>query len=171
MILSQKIKLESFCAFVHSRFVGIGEFKTESDTCIFEDKNEVSFLNEKGTPIIKYLATIGTLDSINKKISDSKSVLIANMYHDNYSKLLKLLEDKVKDGDEVIMSVIGIGLLTCYMEDEKQEKTLDINLQDLMDIYFYYESKSNKHLKIVREMMKISAYVVEKYFKETKKRK
>lgn len=171
MTLSQKIKLETFCAFVHSRFVGIGQFETKKDICIFKDKSQAYFLNEKGNPIIKYLATIGTLETINKKISDGKSVLIANMYHDNYSKLLKLLEDKVKDGDDVIMSVIGVGLLTCYMEDEKYKKTLDIDLQDLIDIYYFFESKSNKHLTMVREMMKISAYVVEKYFKETKIRK
>lgn len=171
MTLSQKIKLETFCAFIHSRFIGIGQFDNKTDVCIFENKKEVSFLNEKGNPIIKYLATIGTLETINKKISECQSSLIANMYHDNYSKLLKLLEDKVKDGDEVIMSVIGVGLLISYMEDEKYEKTIDIDLQDLIDIYTFFESKSNKHLKMVREMMKISAYVVEKYFKETKLRK
>lgn len=170
-MLSRKIKLESFCAFIHSRFVGIGQFDEETDIAIFKSSDEVSFLNEKGNPIIKYLATIGTLETINKKINNSNSALLSNMYHDNYSKLLKLLEDKVKDGDEVIMSVIGIGMLISYMENDKYEKTIDIDLQDLIDIYNFYESKSDNHLKMVREMMKISAYVVDNYWKEIKKQK
>ena len=53
-------------------------------------------------------------------------------------KIWEPYEDKVKDGDDVIMSVIGVGLLTSYMEDEKYEKTLDIDLQDLLDIYYFF---------------------------------
>lgn len=171
MKLSQKIKLESFCAFIHSRFIGIGQYDEKTDISILTNNNDLVFLNKKGNPIIEYLSTIGTLESINKKISNNKSALISNMYHDNYSKLLKLLEDKVKDGDEIIMSVVGTGMLICYMEDDKYEKNINIDLKELIDIYNFYESKSNEHLKMVREMMKISAYVVENYWKKTKKRK
>lgn len=168
MKLSDKIKFECFVAFIHSRFVGIGVFDEEQTESILDNDNDMSFLNEKGNPIIKYLAEIGTLEKINKKILDNKSALIANMYHNNYSKLLKLLENKVKDGDDVIMSVIGVGMLVAYMENGNYEKNIDIQMQDLIDIYNFYEQKSTKHLKMVRDMMKIAAYVVDNYWKETK---
>lgn len=160
MNLSKKIKQEVFFAFIHSRLVNIaGDENTDTPALTKESTNIVE---SYGKTIENYVSSVCTLADVNNKISSNGSYFIAKMYEDNYKKLLKLFDNKLTVGEEIIPSLIGVGMILSYMEFSKTNIDLDMN--KISNIFLEYESSipENKHLVI--KMMKASAYITETYW-------
>lgn len=161
MRLSEKIKFECFCAFIHSRLTSAGTYAEGSE--IFNEKDIVNKLDSIGSNVIKQIESISTIKLINHKIQNAQSGLIANMYHKNYSKLLDVMDKHIKKEDECIMPLIGIGMLMAYFENEKNENRIkNITLKELMELYNCFDKyMEQKELKI--KMMKTATQITEEY--------
>ena len=95
MILSLKIKEECLLGFIHSRITGLaGRVETGISIMSKENINKLSVFETE----LRSVLDKNTLENINKKI-ETAPIIIANMYHDNYTKLLDCLEKEVKEGD------------------------------------------------------------------------
>ncbi|RXJ86922.1 hypothetical protein [Arcobacter sp. CECT 8985] len=165
MKLSEKIKLECFCAFVHSRMIGLDIEKDDDvSTDIIKDKKIVEDLYKKKDQFVSELAKIATLQSINQKIENSRSGMIAKMYSSNYTKLLNLIEKNIAAGQEYIPAFLGGCMLVTYFENDKNEEKINIKLDDLILVINHFETKSEDNKKTVLNMMKAAHIITEKYW-------
>jgi len=165
MKLSERIKLECFCAFIHSRMIGLDiEENDNSGEVIIKDEQIQDELYEQKDHFVAALEKIATLETINRKISDTRSVTIANMYHKNYTTLLKLIEENVAAGQEYVPAFLGSCMLVSYFEKDKNEEKINIKLNDLILVITHFETKSDENKKTVLKMMKAAHEITEKYW-------
>src|SRR5574344_1322412 len=152
MILSLKIKEECLLGFIHSRITGLAG----------RVEGGVSILSK---------------DNINNKI-ETAPIIIANMYHNNYTKLLDCLEKEVKEGDSYIESLIGLGLLMCHLErDVRNEDRIGIKQSTLKAILDEFEVNNTCGIKYIYNMLRASYGIYDNYYvkasnanKKTKKK-
>lgn len=163
MKLSEKIKLECFCAFIHSRMMGMDIEKDDGGE-IIKDEKTLDDLHKKKDQFASELAKIATLQSINQKIETSRSGLIAKMYSSNYTKLLKLIEKNIAIGQKYIPAFLGGCMLVTYFEKDKNEEKINIKLDDLILVINHFETKSEENKKTVLNMMKAAHIITEKYW-------
>ena len=166
MRLADKIRFECFCAFVHSRLTSVGTVEDFGVPILSNDDSEV--VESKGEKLIKELSSVATIDSVNKKIESGQSVMIANMYHDNYMKLFKLMDKKIKPNDEFLSALLGISMMMSYYENDKHEKLLQdkISVDELNSIFSAYEKTTKADKVLVFKMMDIGSYITENYIKK-----
>ncbi len=166
MRLSDKIKFECFCAFVHSRLTSVGTVKDFGVPIL--PKDESKFVVNKGDKLIQELSNVATMSTINKKIGSGQSGMIANMYHNHYSRLLNFMDKKIKKDDEFLSALLGISMMMSYYENDKHEKLLQdkISVDELNEIFSAYERTSKSDKILVFKMMDIGSYITENYIKK-----
>ncbi|WP_373073865.1 hypothetical protein [Sulfurimonas sp.] len=166
MRLADKIRFECFCAFVHSRLTSVGTAEDFGVPILNDDDSQV--VEGKGERLIKELSSVATMTTINKKIESGQSVMIANMYHNNYSRLLNLMDKKIKKDDEFLSALLGISMMMSYYENDKHEKLLQdkISVDELNSIFSAYEKTSKADKVLVFKMMNIGSYITENYIKK-----
>jgi hypothetical protein len=167
MTLSEKIKFECFIAFIHSRLIGLGVDKETNYTPVLTEENEIDNIAKLGNVIINQLGQISTLARINEIIANQKSGIIGKMYQSNYEKLLKPAEDKVKKGDDVINSTIGIEMLNHYISYVKKYDTT-ITIEQVKEILDIYKTKCEDYRRVVFKMTNVANYITHNYWNETK---
>lgn len=174
MILSLKIKEDCLLSFIHSRIIGLaGRVETGVSIMNEENTNKITVFEDE----LKRILDKHTIENVNKKI-ETAPVIIANMYHDNYIKLLNSLENEVKEGDNYIESLIGLGLLMCHLDkDIRNEERIGIKQSTLNAIFNEFEKNNTCGVKYVYNMLKASAGIYDNYYtkarsanKKTKKK-
>ena len=174
MILSLKIKEECLLGFIHSRITGLaGRVEAGISIISKENINKLSVFETE----LRSVLDKNTLENINKKI-ETAPIIIANMYHDNYTKLLDCLEKEVKEGDSYIESLIGLGLLMCHLErDARNEDRIGIKQSTLKAILDEFEVNNTCGIKYIYNMLRASYGIYDNYYvrasnanKKTKKK-
>lgn len=162
-MLSLNIKRECFLAFIHSRLIGKGAEEEYGVPILNEEKLRKDF-ESFGDKLVKKIGSIATLDSIQKKIDATRSKVISDMYYKNYSNLSSLLEHKIKKGEDIVNSLIGLSLLSYLLEKDNNEKMVGINTQELTEFIAEFETKSEDNRNIVTEMQKVATFIGDKYW-------
>lgn len=165
MRLSEKIKFETYIAFIHSRLIGLGGDKNGPSEAVVEDKELVKKINSKCKYLAGQLSEISTIEKINYKIENSQSDLISKMYYDNYSILHDLLESRIKRGGEIIEGVLGLSMLMSLLENKK---IIDIKLEELQEVMDIFKNHSEGNRALVSKMIRLSFYISSEYSKKTR---
>lgn len=165
MNLAMNIKHECFCAFVHSRLVGVGA-EDQEGTPVLKDEKSKSLVDTIGKNIKDIVENIGSIKKVNEKIENKKGAfIISRQYHYNYCKIMKIMSKKLAVGDDIIHPLLGISMLYCYL-DFKDKKINGISKNDLEIIINEFKDKSEENRGLVSKMLRIGTVMTVEYFKK-----
>lgn len=163
MNVAKRIKHECFCAFIHSRLTNAGN-KEDEGVVILSESDNVK-VDSYGDYLIEYFGKIATVDTINHKIKSVMSQKHSTTYFKNYSKLLKLLEQKIKKDEEIISPVVALAMILDYIEDDGNYNRHDLNRDKINEMYDVFLTKIGKeHKPLLLYMLETGSYVFEKYW-------
>jgi hypothetical protein len=172
--LLKQVQTECLVAFAHSRITGVagkGEDGVEVFNNRFVQKDAVAM----GKNLAEAIKDLATIETINQKISNIKSIALANMYHHHYSKLTKLMDGYIKTDQGFIEGLVGVHLLAMATQKgylATEDNSTD-NLQYYLDAIALYENEKyvgNEDIKdTVFKMREVSEKIFDDYWKKVKK--
>lgn len=160
----KRIKIECLIAFIHSRITGKMYDENSDVTTVFSNRYSEKNAISKGKEIEKAIEDIATIDSINLKIKKAP-ILLANMYHHNYSKLIKKCDKLIKKDEGLIEGLIGLHLLLLATENGMLNYGDEETINYYKDSIALYENDNYTSDESVKETVKKMRVVSEELFK------
>lgn len=157
-----KIKADCLIAFIHSRLIGLGMDKNESDIKLaFQDKNISEKARYYGDYFEKKLAKICTFDKVQKHISNGNDFKVCDMYYQSYAKLTNIMDKYAPKGTLVIEGLIALNILSLYLEYWNEHKLKDY-FERLTSSIVLYEKNVNDEV-ICKNMQDLASNIYKDY--------
>ncbi len=155
-----KIKADCLISFIHSRLIGLGMDKNESEIKLaFDDKNISEKARYYGNYFEKKLEKICTFDKVQNHISNGNDFKVCDMYYQSYTKLTNIMDKYAPTGSLVIEGLIALNLLCLYLEYWNEHKIKDY-LERLTSSILMYEKYVNDD--VIFKNMQILAFKIYK---------
>lgn len=159
---TSKIKADCLIAFIHSRLIGLGMNKNDSEIKLaFDDKNISEKARYYGDYFEKKLSKICTFDKVQKNISTGNDFKVCDLYYQSYTKLTNIMDKYAPTGSLVIEGLIALNLLSLYLEYWNEHKMKDY-FERLTSSIVLYEKNVNDEV-ICKNMQNLAFKIYKDY--------